>query len=192
MPDPIIWTVILAAGASSRFGGVKALAPWGHGTLLTQALGTARTASGDRVAVVTGAHAAEIAAAAGSVLTIHNAAWRDGHGSSIASAVDALAGEADCILIVPVDQPFITATHLKALAVEALSSGACVLTSDQGISGPPASIPAEFFPVSSAQRKGLKAILDTYATIEAPGQMRDIDTRADLDFLSKQAAIGAE
>src|SRR4051812_13619599 len=69
------WTLILAAGASSRFGSAKALAPWKSGTLLSRALATARAVTGNRVLVVTGGHAESVVSHLGSVLWAFNPRW---------------------------------------------------------------------------------------------------------------------
>jgi molybdenum cofactor cytidylyltransferase len=55
--------IILAAGAGSRFGGGKLLAPWGDGVLLDGAMATAFAAPVERVHVVWGADSRVAAAA---------------------------------------------------------------------------------------------------------------------------------
>ena len=56
--------IVLAAGAGSRFGGGKLLAPWMGGVLLDGALAAAFAAPVGRVIVVTGVDSEAVAAAA--------------------------------------------------------------------------------------------------------------------------------
>ena len=177
-----ICTIILAAGAGSRFGGPKALAAWRDGTLLSRAVAAAPR--GSRIVVVTGAHAGRIteAAEALSVATLHNADWERGMGTSIAAGLACPAAQkADVALILPVDQPFVPDAHLAALADAAMAQGLCVLTVDGHVTGPPAAIPARCFAsLPALGAGGLKAALGAHGTIPCPGALRDIDTPDDL------------
>jgi molybdenum cofactor cytidylyltransferase len=60
----ILYTLVLAAGLGSRFGGRKLLSPWRGGVLLDGALGVALDSPTQAVFLVTGADAVEVAAAA--------------------------------------------------------------------------------------------------------------------------------
>lgn len=177
-----IWTIILAAGESRRFQGIKALAAWNGGTLLSQAIKTAKGVCGENVLIVTGGHAEEITAAASGILTVHNEHWQSGLGSSIAVGLCRVMDHANLAIIFPVDQPFVTEAHLNNLVSEAMAKKFCVLSSDGDIIGPPAAIPVAFFgQIEKLQGdKGLKSVLDHYAVVEAPGILRDIDTQDDL------------
>jgi len=179
-----VWTIILAAGEGSRFGGPKALAPWQSGTLLARAIAAAPAA--DKAVIVTGAHDAAIKAALSAVVCVHNENWQLGMGSSIASGIKFVAAQgADIALIVPVDQPFVTAAHLSALADRAAREGLCILTLDGDITGPPAAVPKSLFArLSTMTSRGLKFTLDDFGVIEAPGMLRDIDTPEDLAALT--------
>ena len=48
-----LWSVVLGAGAGSRFGGDKMRAPWAGGRLVEAAIATARSAPVDGVILVT-------------------------------------------------------------------------------------------------------------------------------------------
>lgn len=180
-----VWTIILAAGSGSRFGGPKALANWEGQTLLERAVSVA--AQQKHVVIVTGAHAEIVEAAARTTPTVHNQNWEAGMGSSIAVGLAyAARNNASMALIVPVDQPFITADDLHRLVELSSRQDRCVLTQDNNIVGPPAAIPARFFEsLFGLTDKGLKSYLPDYGLCVAPGVLRDIDTPADLERLTK-------
>jgi len=182
------WTLILAAGASSRFGSSKALAKMGETTLLSRALKTAGEFSGENVFLVTGAQ--DFSSALNRDLnSARNPHWQEGMGRSIAFGVAKILEQdpkAATITILPVDQPFVTAAHLEQLAKAAQGSQRCALTSasrDQILS-PPATIPRSFFPLCQTLQgdRGLKSILraDQYVCVENNEATKDIDHPADL------------
>lgn len=188
------WAIILAAGAGSRFGGPKPLAPWQGGTLLSRAIAAAGDVCGDRVIVVTGGHAAAVTAACGVCRTQYNEDWQTGLGASIACGIRAVATlGAEMALLVPVDQPFIAPTHLRALADRAAREGRCVLSRDGAVTGPPAAVPDALFAELAVMtgEAGLKKMLAGYGVLDAPGILRDADTPAALARL-EQAAPGPE
>jgi molybdenum cofactor cytidylyltransferase len=187
-----VWTIILAAGGSIRFGDAKALAPWRGGTLLSNATNIAVTVSGKRVLIVTGGHAARIESVA-TVQTVFNQDWETGLGSSIATGARTVMAEdknASSLLILPVDQPFVTPEHLAELAAKALERNAIILTGDNGMFGPPAGVPASLFSVLVDMRgdRGLKALLHGALPlmIQNACMLRDVDTPDDLARLNKE------
>ncbi len=184
-PKDKAWTLILAAGASSRFGSAKALAEFKGITMLDRALRTARELSGDRVLVVSGAHDFEPYLAG--VHHVRNERWRDGMGSSIAAGVGHIQNldpKAAMIALLPVDQPLVTAVHLRGLIEDATRSRRCALTSSGPVIGPPAAIPKRFFPqaLKLEGENGLKSVLraDQMIFVEEPAALTDIDSPADL------------
>ena len=182
-----VWTIILAAGAASRFGSPKALAPWQGGTLLSRAINAAPDPQ--YVIVVTGAHAKDITKVASITNIVHNPDWQNGMGTSIAAGLSFVAKrEADMALIVPVDQPFVTTTYLNKLVMQSVAESRCVLTQDDDITGPPAAVPASFFARLQAMNgKGLKSVLNEYGLCHGAGMLQDIDTPKDLERLQKLA-----
>ena len=104
--------VLLAAGASTRFGTANKLVAEIDGRPLVRAVADAVLGAGvAEVVVVTGADAALIERALQGlpVRFVHNARWQDGMGSSIAAGVAALCDTADAAFIVPGDMPLLTA-----------------------------------------------------------------------------------
>jgi molybdenum cofactor cytidylyltransferase len=110
--------IILAAGASSRFGEAKQLLDW-HGQPFVRAVArTALEAGLSPVIVITGANSERVESAVRDldVKVIHNSDWKTGQASSIKAGTLALqnvsAGGAVFLLA---DQPQITTSVLRAL-----------------------------------------------------------------------------
>jgi molybdenum cofactor cytidylyltransferase len=176
-----VWTVILAAGASRRFNGIKALAPWGNGTLLSQAIDTARAFSGDNFLVVTGAHRAQIEAELTEMPFVYNESWEKGMGTSIACGVAAVLNKAKgagFIVLMTVDQPHVTPEHLALLVEKSRGNGLCTLSRDGETDMPPAVLTPDFFKDAIALQgdRGLKPSLGEYNTV-ASSALRDYDAR---------------
>lgn len=182
-----VWTMILAAGASKRFGGVKALAEWQGKTFISRALTTAKTFSGSSTLVVTGGHAEALKPHLSGAETVFNEQWSEGMGTSISRGVRAIVEKdptAGFVVVLPVDQPFVEAEHLEKLLNLSRKSGRCVLTEGDNFMGPPAVIPRAYF--ENAQtlngERGLKSILKSSDISTVPGvrASRDIDTVAEF------------
>ena len=116
---PGIGAIVLAAGASQRFGADnKLLASIGAEPLVrrvVQALVRGRITD---IVIVTGHERALIEAAVDAlpVRFAHNENWASGMASSIVASVSALPADVDGAFIVPGDMPFLTATVIERLA----------------------------------------------------------------------------
>ncbi len=102
--------IVLAAGASRRFGAIKQLAPLRGRPLLSYAVETMLAVPAlDPVIVVLGHAAEEIAEALefGDATVVVAADWDDGQSASLKRGVEA-AGGADAAVVTLGDQPFIT------------------------------------------------------------------------------------
>lgn len=108
---------ILAAGASTRLGQPKALAPLPGGTPLARLVAAAQRSSDARPVLVTGRHATELAAAvqeaALDVELVTNPQWSTGRTSSLIAAVRHCPNTD--LLVVPVDHPRIRAELMLQL-----------------------------------------------------------------------------
>src|ERR1700710_1384310 len=107
-----VGAVILAAGASSRFGKPKQLALYRGESLVHHAVTAAVSAGCDPVVVVVGEHASEIeAAVAGlSCEVVVHAEWREGIAGSIRTGVQHVATadhDIEGILLLACDQPLV-------------------------------------------------------------------------------------
>ena len=151
---------VLAAGRSQRMGAPKLTAPFAGTTLLDRALDAACAGGVGHVAVVTGANRSGVqavmaahasAAAPGgdlpAVCEVHNAAWEQGQGTSVAAAArHAAAHGFDALLLMVADQPFLSAAHLQALVRASAADHAGVggpATGEGALPGAPA-LPAAY------------------------------------------------
>jgi len=111
--------VLLAAGASSRFGAENKLLVRFNGRPLVRGVAEEILRSGvSDVVVVTGCDAPliEDALAGLPVHCVHNTDWQAGMGSSIACGIGALDSKATGAFIVPADMPFLKASLFRDLA----------------------------------------------------------------------------
>jgi len=119
MAGAMIAAVVLAAGFSSRMGQPKALLPAGPGgTFLGRIVGTLRRAGVERVVAVLGVDApqvrASVAAAGLPVEIVENPDPSKGQLSSLLAGLGTL-DEAEAALVMPVDQPLVTAETVARL-----------------------------------------------------------------------------
>lgn len=125
--------IVLAAGAGTRFGGPKALArtvdgrPWLH--LAVEAL---RRGGCDDVVVVLGAGAD----AAGALVpdgarSVVAPDWADGLSRSLRAGL-AAAGDAEAVVIVPVDTPELAAAAVARVVGAAADSGVALVRAEYG------------------------------------------------------------
>jgi CTP:molybdopterin cytidylyltransferase MocA len=175
---------ILAAGASRRLGQPKQLLPFRGTTLLRAMIGELAASSCDRVAVVLGAHASEVAA---TLLDLEltrlvNPAWREGMASSIRCAAGwAMATRSEALLIATCDQPRLTTAHVDRL-IAAFAEGAHATGSRySGVVGVPAIFGAPDFLALGALDGdlGARSLLGVDA-VDWPDGALDLDTAADV------------
>lgn len=180
--------LLLAAGASRRFGGIKALAEVHGQPLLRHALTLAEAARPDSLQVVLGAQRQRIAAALpAGVDVIAHAGWQGGLGSSIAAGIRGLTGQPDGVLLLLVDQLALRAEAMQRLAASWRAAPAAVVCAEyDGLPGVPAILPRRLF-AELAQldgERGAKPLLlreaDAAIRLPMPEAGIDIDSRADL------------
>jgi molybdenum cofactor cytidylyltransferase len=189
--------IVLAAGASRRLGQPKQLLAYGNETLIQRAIRLADESGATPVFALLGANAKTISAAivSGSATTVLNQQWEQGIASSIHAGLDALdctASHASGVLILPCDQPRLTAAHLRALVktFAAQVEPSIVASTYAGVLGIPAVFPRSAFAHLRALRgdKGARALLADppcpLIAIPFPGGELDIDEPADLDQLT--------
>jgi len=124
--------IILAAGASTRYGQPKQLLDWRGTPFMRVVAQTALSAGLDPVLVVTGAYAEKVETALQGlpVQIVRNESWQEGQSSSIRASINALApsiptghlphfqrkwGRMGGGIFLLADQPQVTATILRAL-----------------------------------------------------------------------------
>lgn len=191
--SPIVFAVVLAAGGSNRFGRSKQLANFEGRPLVRRAAELARSVCGDRNVLLVGHETAAVVAAAGDApqYLVVNGRYEEGLGGSIALAAKSLSHVADAVLLFFVDQPLITARHLRAL-IDTWSGAdsEIVATAFSGTLGPPVLFPRGAFAALSGLSgdKGAKSVLQDprfdVRTIPFEDAAVDIDTPTDLEKLA--------
>lgn len=187
--------VVLAAGAGSRFGGGKLLAPHAGGVLLDAALAAAFAAPVAKVIVVTGADGDAVAAAVRAspavddrLMLVHASDHAEGMGASLRRAAADLSAGCAGVFVFLGDMPRIPPAVFDPL-VKAVRAGApAAAPVFEGERGHPALIGAALLPQlrtlagDAGARAILKGLGDRLALVEAPddGVLFDVDERGDL------------
>ncbi len=186
---PTLHAVVLAAGASTRFGSPKQLVRVQGHALLHRAVANATQVAGRAVIVVLGAHAAELAPLLrhSSASVIVNREWPEGIASSIRAAVARLPPSCHGVLVTLADQAAVTADDLaRLLAAWRTDPRRIVAARYDATIGVPAIFPREDFPELAALRgdRGARDLLrrraDRTIGIELANASIDIDTPEDL------------
>ena len=192
-PADSLFAIVLAAGASTRFGSPKQLVRVNGRPLLHTAVTRASEVTGSALVVVLGSGAAELAPllkhSPGSVVV--NQEWREGIASSIRAGIARLPPTCAGAMLLLADQPAVTAEDLRRLAgtwrrqpqhiAAALYSGGL---------GVPAIFPRSLFRELAQLRgdTGARALLrrnaDRVVRVSMPGAAIDVDTPEDLLAIS--------
>jgi CTP:molybdopterin cytidylyltransferase MocA len=186
---PKIGAAVLAAGASRRLGKPKQLVSV-EGQELVRRMAEVTLQSGCQpVAVVLGAHAAEVSAAVANlpVVCLSNPEWSEGMGSSVRVAAGWASGNAlDALMLVLVDQLRLSSEHLDALRAASDQGQRIAASAYQGVLGVPALFPRRFFPELRALEgdSGARQLLRRDSPVTAvdwPDGVYDLDQMADLE-----------
>ena len=124
---------MLAAGAGSRFGGGKLLAPFGGGTLFEATLLGLREAPVDETIVVVGNDAERLRGLCESqgVSIAENPDWAEGMATSVRKGLASCSPDARAAVVVLADQPLVGAKAVERL-VRAHEEGASVAVATYG------------------------------------------------------------
>jgi nicotine blue oxidoreductase len=125
--------ILLAAGAGSRFGGGKLLAPFRGRSLIGVSLANLADAPVDETVVVVGDDARRLRAACEpyGVAVVENPDWAQGQSTSVRVGLEALGSEALAAVVLLADQPLVGAGAVRRL-VEAFEGGAKVAVATYG------------------------------------------------------------
>jgi len=180
--------LLLAAGASRRYGDVKALANCGDTHLLGWTLRQLRPLG--EVTVVLGAHADRVRSALpGDVRCVVAENWQQGQAHSVHAGLRALPETASAVLIALLDQPAILSAHYTALLALWRKQPECIAAATySGRLGAPAIFPRAFWPQLFALSgdQGARLLLQTLPvqSLAIPEAAHDIDTPEDWRSLT--------
>lgn len=115
---PTLHAIVLAAGASTRFGSPKQLVRVNGRPLMHTVVSRAVEVAGHSVTVVLGANAADLAPllSHSPASIVINREWTEGMASSIRAGVARLPGSCSAVMLVLADQAAVTAEDLRRLA----------------------------------------------------------------------------
>ena len=177
--------VILAAGASSRFGSPKQLASFGEGTMPAAVIDAARRAGLDPVIVV----ARSGLPLADGVVRVSNDDPSAGQSRSIRLGLAAVPAEAAAVLLLA-DQPTVTAAHIGRL-LDARGSRTVVATAAGSLIGPPVLLERAGFALADRVEgdRGLRDLLRSrpadVATVDVIRLPPGVDEPSDLQELAE-------
>ena len=187
--------IVLAAGASVRFGSAKQLVRIGGRPLLHTVVTRASEVAGGAVTVVLGARAAELAPLLrhSPVSVVVNRDWHEGLASSIRAGVTRLPGTCTGVMLVLADQAAVTAEDLKRLAAAWLRQPEHIAAAlYRATTGVPAIFPRSCFSDLAELRGdvGARAVLrrnpDRIVRVPMESAAFDLDTPEDLLALEPQ------
>ncbi len=119
----ILPLIVLAAGASSRMGAPKPLLDFDGSSCLSLVLRAGAASRATSAVLVLGSEAEAVRKAAdreegsrsGWVSAVVNDRFREGQTSSVKAGLEALPGNADGFILLPVDHPLVTNVEIDAL-----------------------------------------------------------------------------
>jgi CTP:molybdopterin cytidylyltransferase MocA len=125
--------IVLAAGAGSRFGGGKLLAPFRGRPLIEASLANLADAPVDETVVVVGDDAGRLRATCEpyGVAVVENPDWARGQSTSVRAGLEALGPQARAAVVLLADQPLVGASAVRRL-VGAFEGGAEVAVATYG------------------------------------------------------------
>ena len=191
--------IILAAGASTRFGQPKQLLDWGGVPLLAHVTDEVLAAGLAPVIVVLGCGAEDARAALGDrpVQTVMNWRWEEGLSTSVQAGLIALPPQVEAAVLMQCDQPLLTADLLRAVVACFEETGAAIVhPTHAGRRGTPTLFARRLFPELAAVSgdQGGRPLIARHeseaATVEVadPDVLADVDTPADYERLRSRVS----
>ena len=190
--SPRAAAVVLAAGASRRFGSPKQLATLGGVTMLERVVEAAR---GSRLAPIVVVLPPDLDAPAGTVAIV-NRHPEHGLARSLQLGFAAVPAHALAAVVLLGDQPTVTPAEIDALLSHRDAERPVVATRAEGRIGPPLLLRRAGFSLVGEARgdSGLAPVLarhgDLVAYVDSRAHLPDVDSPPDLEALRE--AIGDE
>jgi len=182
--------LILAAGASTRFGTPKQLAKLWRKTLLQRAIASVPASSVRETVVVIGHAASAVRESIDGepVKVVVNQDYRAGLSSSIRKGVASLSPDTPGVLLLLADQPLVTKTLLRGMLELFAKKDAILAASAGGVASPPVIFPRRYFDELQALSgdKGAKEVIERHRgeLLRVPAApkktLADIDTQDDI------------
>ena len=188
--------LVLAAGASTRFGAQKQLAELDGVPLLEHSLRTMRSAPVGRVVVVLGSAAEEIAGK----VALHGAEpvicgrWEEGQSASLACGLAELA-DCEAVVVTLGDQPRVSPDAIRRV-IGGRNGSSAIRATYGGNPGHPVLLERTLFEQlrNVTGDKGARNLLLSVPVRDIPcddlGGGEDVDTRAELDALRAGGPVG--
>lgn len=188
-----LYAIVLAAGASTRFGSPKQLVRVEGRPLLHTVVTRASEVAGSSVLVVLGANASQLVPLLGhsSATVVINRDWEEGLASSIRAGVARLPGSCSGVMLVLADQAAVTAEDLRRLAGAWRRQPDYLVAAQYGTTlGAPAIFPSASFRDLAELRgdRGASALFrrnpDRVIRVPMESASLDLDTPEDLLHLA--------
>lgn len=195
----MIGGVVLAAGAGTRYGGVKQLARIDGRTLVERAVAVMAAGPVDRVVVVLGAEAERIQAETdldGADVVVASD-WSEGIAASLRAGLGMLREGTEAIVITLADQPGVGTAAIAAVLERLDGPEPAARATYDGAPGHPVAVKSELYDelAALAGDDGARDLLARagVATVDCAdlADGRDVDTPADLEALGGEPAIEA-
>ncbi|RYZ66399.1 MAG: nucleotidyltransferase family protein [Proteobacteria bacterium] len=188
-PEADLHVVVLAAGASRRFGSPKQLVRVDGRPMLHTVVSNAASLGGHAVSVVLGSGASELAPLLRHTpaTVVVNRNWEEGMGSSLRAAMTRLPGAPAAVLVMLADQIAVTVEDLRRLVAAWRRNPEAIATATYGgTMGVPAVFPRRCFAALGGLRgdQGARLLIqrewDTLVRVPMPNAAIDIDVPEDL------------
>ena len=186
--------LVLAAGASRRFGSTKQLLPLGGRALIDWPLDALRQNRMSQLVLVLGHDAAEIQRTANlsGIDVVLNPDYAQGMSTSLQCGLATLRAEISSVLVITCDQPLVSGAHLEKILDTGASGDYPIVATDYGdYSGVPMLLARSVWPMAETIQgdQGARVLLRlrpdlaSYVSSEDPAMSLDVDTPEQYEAL---------